>query len=1032
MGTKNRRCLVLALMLVGLSSVVALGAPGFSDRNIAAGNLNSTDTILVQEIRVTRNASDDVTLSSIQVQNLGTAGDGEIDKIIVRDGGDILGETTNIAGLDTGVTINLGGFHMTSTTHYLKIYVVAGTAIEGGETINLRCKVHYVDDGSSGTSAWISDLTGEILQYGGFDEIEDGSPDAGYLNPVDEHVVQQTTFTDNDANGSGVFWTQTGSKTVVQVENLGTADPSDINDVCVSIAIAGVEYTTGWVNWNPASPMDFAYNDFVEDSNPENLVQDPGGDPLPASVADNAAMTVVVRMRMGIAADVVDRRTIRTKTTVYVTETGEGDDGEAVDYVQESDSVTTQTIRKQGFEEITEESQKVASGTAATGDLVIQTIRLRDEDSNGNDVTITRIYLRNSGSADGDELEKIEVKAGAQTLLTLTGNELDDFKTGDWFVVDTEKVVKDDEEQVVKIYYTIGTPIDGHTLRPAVRFTGEEPDPGTAYNSDEMTYPDTLGLYEPGFEFIENVTPPEGGVAYSGQRLLAQRIRCEDLDEDDENVTIDPVVVKNIGSAQENPDITKIEVWRQDTEGGEELKLGEETDLSGLRTSGVTIDMVQDNIVSDSPSGAETFLNIYLTIAEPEDMTAGRTIQLVTRVLHTENQASFDKDVTSNQWTLETNHRPVPDFTFAVATAAAAAGATPKADFTYDQTIQFTGTATDQDGDAIASWHWNFGDGNTSNGQNPTHQYPNGGTFTVTLTVTDDRGVTGSVSKTITVEGPPNVVPTIDAVDADPQNPAQDQDVAFSVEVTDPDQPAGTPFTYEWDFDDGTTSASATPTHAFQDKGAYTVTVKVTDAQGASDTQTVEVSVGNDPPTLTGVTSSANPETGADVTFTAQGADDPDDDAITEYRWDFDDGSAEHETTGPTATHVYAAPGTYTVSVRAVDARGGISEPKTVQITVAGPTKVIVYGYPNPADTQATIAYYLPEGATDPVLHVYNLKGGLVLEQELGAGQSEYVWNLQDTRDEDVPNGLYLAVVTAKDDDGKAIKSEIFKLLVVR
>src|SRR5690606_21013073 len=34
------------------------------------------------------------------------------------------------------------------------------------------------------------------------------------------------------------------------------------------------------------------------------------------------------------------------------------------------------------------------------------------------------------------------------------------------------------------------------------------------------------------------------------------------------------------------------------------------------------------------------------------------------------------------------------------------------------------------------TWQWNFGDGNTSNLQNPTHIFPGGGSYEVTLTIT--------------------------------------------------------------------------------------------------------------------------------------------------------------------------------------------------------------------------------------------------------------------------------------------------------
>jgi PKD repeat protein len=43
-------------------------------------------------------------------------------------------------------------------------------------------------------------------------------------------------------------------------------------------------------------------------------------------------------------------------------------------------------------------------------------------------------------------------------------------------------------------------------------------------------------------------------------------------------------------------------------------------------------------------------------------------------------------------------------------------------------------------GFAPYSYEWDFGDGTTSTGENPSHIYKNDGEYTVTLTVTDDRG----------------------------------------------------------------------------------------------------------------------------------------------------------------------------------------------------------------------------------------------------------------------------------------------------
>ncbi len=77
----------------------------------------------------------------------------------------------------------------------------------------------------------------------------------------------------------------------------------------------------------------------------------------------------------------------------------------------------------------------------------------------------------------------------------------------------------------------------------------------------------------------------------------------------------------------------------------------------------------------------------------------------------------------------------------------------PTADFSHttsDLTANFTDESSDSDGSVVA-WDWSFGDGSTSTEQNPSHTYGAEGTYTVSLTVTDDDGATGSTSKPVTV-----------------------------------------------------------------------------------------------------------------------------------------------------------------------------------------------------------------------------------------------------------------------------------------
>jgi subtilisin family serine protease len=84
------------------------------------------------------------------------------------------------------------------------------------------------------------------------------------------------------------------------------------------------------------------------------------------------------------------------------------------------------------------------------------------------------------------------------------------------------------------------------------------------------------------------------------------------------------------------------------------------------------------------------------------------------------------------------------------------ANVAPTAAFTYScsgLTCNFTDASTDTDG-SIASRAWAFGDGGTSTAQNPSHSYTAGGTYTVTLTVTDNGGATNSTSKSVAVTAP--------------------------------------------------------------------------------------------------------------------------------------------------------------------------------------------------------------------------------------------------------------------------------------
>jgi len=77
----------------------------------------------------------------------------------------------------------------------------------------------------------------------------------------------------------------------------------------------------------------------------------------------------------------------------------------------------------------------------------------------------------------------------------------------------------------------------------------------------------------------------------------------------------------------------------------------------------------------------------------------------------------------------------------------------PVADFSFvaeGLQVSFSDLSQAQDG-SIAEWSWDFGDGTTASVAEPSHLYPAAGTYSVTLTVTDDSSVSDSVVKDVTV-----------------------------------------------------------------------------------------------------------------------------------------------------------------------------------------------------------------------------------------------------------------------------------------
>ncbi len=222
----------------------------------------------------------------------------------------------------------------------------------------------------------------------------------------------------------------------------------------------------------------------------------------------------------------------------------------------------------------------------------------------------------------------------------------------------------------------------------------------------------------------------------------------------------------------------------------------------------------------------------------------------------------------------------------------------------------FSASATDVVGDTI-TYTWDFGDGNTATGASATHTWANSGDYLVTLTASDEDGGNSTVSTTITVG---NVAPTIDSITI-PATGVEEGNVSFASLSSD----VGTDLLVSsWDFGDGSTAGGGTVQHAYADQGTYTVTLTVTDADGASTSSTGTIVIANLDPQITSASIPSSGDEAEALVFSATGTDVVAD-TLT-YTWSFGDGSTA---VGSTVTHVYADNGTVTVSLLLTDEDGG-------------------------------------------------------------------------------------------------------------
>jgi PKD repeat protein len=287
-------------------------------------------------------------------------------------------------------------------------------------------------------------------------------------------------------------------------------------------------------------------------------------------------------------------------------------------------------------------------------------------------------------------------------------------------------------------------------------------------------------------------------------------------------------------------------------------------------------------------------------------------------------------------------------------------------------------------GAAVDKWWWDFeGDGcftwSSSAGPNTTVTYQEPGTYFPVLKATHGNDTVKYWIYEVLVD-PENEPPLVIIAD-EYKGTMTGETVVFTGTAVDD----GHVVLYQWDFNgDGIWDYESTnnpdATWVYPTKGNYTVILRATDDQGATGTDTVLVTVHNQPPVIDKALDIVTDQSVVNISISAH---DPDGEIVA-YHWDPGDGSDNITTEVPLIIHEYAPEGSYRVWVTVFDDDGANST-ANLKVTVNRPfvpAQVI-------ASASAT-QVHVNEEITFHVQVIEGSRGGLVVSWDFDDGNFSF------------------------------------------
>ncbi|MBK7764256.1 MAG: PKD domain-containing protein [Bacteroidetes bacterium] len=287
-----------------------------------------------------------------------------------------------------------------------------------------------------------------------------------------------------------------------------------------------------------------------------------------------------------------------------------------------------------------------------------------------------------------------------------------------------------------------------------------------------------------------------------------------------------------------------------------------------------------------------------------------------------------------------------------------------KVDSCGPYTANFVNLSTNTGSGATTNYVWDFGDGSSvHNGPNPPmHNYPAAATYTITLTMTDTNACNSPSVITKVIDFNTSIVIAAFDMPDSVCMPAVVNFIDQSTNVT----------TYNWDFGDGSSSASSNPTHTFGSAGTYTVVLYTLNPSTCNKIDSVKQTIVIFPAPVADFNWAPNPpQPNVPNTFTNLST------GATSYLWNFGDGITS---TNKDEIHIYQKDGFYDVCLTAMNEYGCIDTTcKRVRGMVV-PLVDVPSGFSPNGDGNNDFVYVKGYGIETMTFRIFNRWGEKVFE----------------------------------------------------